>query len=178
MSFDMEERLHLAVRPTVELLERIAEGSSRRARWVLDAISRGFHEPGYSVARLKNALSVNDRNLTEFALEMGIAAGQLIIECRMEAAFRLFRDTLLTVDQIAYLVGYNSRRTFEVACRRWCGLPPAELRARLRRGWPRLSALPEEVFSWHFAVRYERGEVSDAERGRVADLIREIQGLS
>lgn len=178
MSLDMEETLRLAVQPTVEKLERIARGSSRMARWVLGAIARGFYEPGYTLSRLKAALTINDRNLKEVTIEIGIASGQLITECRMEAAFRLLRDTLLTVDEVAFLVGYNSRRSFELACRRWCGLPPAELRTCVRREWPRLSSMPEDVFSWHFAVRHERGELSSADLALVAERIRELQGVS
>lgn len=172
MTRDYEKLLLQAVRPTLEMLERMAKRVSLGVGPVLLTIGQEFHQPGYKV---RNS-GFSKRTLRPFRGEVGVPPGRLIRECKMESAFRFFLNTLLTVEEVALLIGYDSHRSLERNCLNWCGLTPADLRRSLRRVKTDLRSLPDDVFSWYYWHRYSRQELSDDELDPVVAFLETLIG--
>jgi AraC-like DNA-binding protein len=72
---------------------------------------------GMSVRSLRRHLSVN-----------GVTYQELLDQVRSDLALDYLRNSLLTVEQIAQLVGYGEAASFRKAFRRWTGKAPGEFR--------------------------------------------------
>src|SRR4030095_6081041 len=60
--------------------------------------------------------------------EEGTSFRNLVDELRMEVAVKYLRDTELTVDDIAYSLGFSEATNFRRAFRRWTSRSPREFR--------------------------------------------------
>jgi AraC-like DNA-binding protein len=74
--------------------------------------------------------------------EQGTTLRALLQEVRQDHALRYLRQQDVSIDEIAYLVGYDDSTAFHKAFRKWTGATPAELRARMR---PNLGANTDKV---------------------------------
>ena len=171
-----EELLCAAAAATRERLAELTAGRSLTTRAALVQIRRHFYDPGYQVTDVKRKLGVSSWFLTTFRIELGITPWRLIQECRMETAATLLRRTSLPVDEISFLVGYEATVSFQRLCKRWCGLPPSQLRCWLRRTKDRSAALPADVLSWRFWQRQERRELAAEELRAVVDALEALYG--
>ena len=61
-------------------------------------------------------------------LEEGVSFQQTLNDTRKEIAISYVRDTLLTLGEIAYLLGFGSPTAFQRAFKRWAGIAPGQLR--------------------------------------------------
>ena len=138
---------------------------------MLIEISKKFATPKYTVGKLKKKLGVNFAHLCRFRAAVGLTPGRLIRECRMETGLRLLRDSLLGVEEIAILIGYDSKRALQRLCHRWCGLTPSVLRRSLRRVKHELVQLPDDVFSWYFWEQYHYNVLGDDELRPVIEYL-------
>jgi AraC-like DNA-binding protein len=57
----------------------------------------------------------------------------LLEEARREVAVRLLGEQRLSIDEVAYHLGYAQPSSFQRAFKRWTGMPPATFRARCGR---------------------------------------------
>lgn len=175
MARNLEDLLLQAARPTVEMIERMVHRVSRGVRPILLTISQEFWQPGYKVDVLLQS-GISKRSLRPFHAEVGVPPGRLIRECRMESALRFFLETLLTVEEIALLIGYDSHRSLERNSLSWCGLTPADLRTSLRGVRTDLRGLPDDVFSWYYWYRYSRQELGADELDPVVAYLETLIG--
>ena len=171
MKDPLEIQLEEAARPSRKILDQLSRGTSRTVKAMLSEIGKNFFRPRYSVGELKKKLRLNFRHVRRFRAATGVSPSRLIRECRMEAGMRLLRDSLLTVEEIAILIGYDSERSLERLCLRWCGLTPSRLRTQMRRFKTELVALPEDVFSWYFWELYRCHGLSDVELAPVIEYL-------
>jgi AraC-like DNA-binding protein len=75
-------------------------------------------------------LHMTTRTLRRKLDEEGTAFRKLMDELRMEVAVKYLRDTELTVDDIAYSLGFSEAAIFRRAFRRWTSRSPREFRDR------------------------------------------------
>ena len=81
------------------------------------------------VARLLSMLDDLKRSNVQVLLgDAGIGKSALLDELRMEVAVKYLRDTELTVDDIAYSLGFSEATNFRRAFRRWTSRSPREFR--------------------------------------------------
>ena len=72
--------------------------------------------------------------------ENGVTYQTLLDQVRRDLAVDYLRNSLLTVEQIAELVGYGEAASFRKALRRWTGKAPGEFRGRDARSGSPLAA--------------------------------------
>lgn len=79
------------------------------------------------------ALATSERSLHRRLAEEGTSFGALLDECRASLARRYLADPHLSIDEIAFLLGYSEASTFQRAFRRWTGEAPGAFRRSLAR---------------------------------------------
>jgi len=79
-------------------------------------------------------LHLTARTLRRKLDEENTSFRKLVDELRMQVAIKYLRDTELTIDDIAYSLGFSEATVFRRAFRRWTGGGPREFRGRDRSG--------------------------------------------
>ncbi len=109
------------------LLAQVADGP-------LDKIRAAIAELGqrsvYGAAPLAKTMGMSVRSLQRYAKTNGGSVRELIEHAREANASTLLADETLSVDEVAFLVGYSDDRAFRRAFQRWTGLSPRAFRAR------------------------------------------------
>ncbi|AFY37723.1 transcriptional regulator, AraC family [[Leptolyngbya] sp. PCC 7376] len=85
----------------------------------------------YSADGLAKKMNVSLRVLQRRAQEHGTTIQRLLETTREENAKELLGDRQLSVEEIAYLVGYSENRSFRRAFKRWTGKSPSQYRKAL-----------------------------------------------
>jgi AraC-like DNA-binding protein len=125
------------------ILRRVLEGQA-------EAMSPGQPTPGgialevrrALVARLPRAeteietiardLRMSTRTLQRRLSSAGLSYQELLDRARRENAEKCIANSLLSISEVAYLVGYSEPAAFHRAFRRWTGLTPQAFRQRAR----------------------------------------------
>lgn len=81
--------------------------------------------------QVAKALASSERTLHRRLSEEGTSFVALLDECRELLARRYLGDPSLTLDEIAFLLGYSEASTFQRAFRRWTGVAPGAFRRSL-----------------------------------------------
>ncbi len=80
---------------------------------------------------LAQHLFMSQRNVNRTVNELfGVPVSVMLLNQRMNCAWKYLTDTSLTVDKIAGLTGYNSYNTFYRAFRKYYGFSPEKLRIK------------------------------------------------
>jgi AraC-like DNA-binding protein len=79
-----------------------------------------------SLARLAAELGVGERALQRKLAEHGLTFTDLVQKVREEVAVRSLEGGALSVQELAYELGFNSTAAFSRAFRRWRGVAPSE----------------------------------------------------
>jgi AraC-like DNA-binding protein len=87
--------------------------------------------PALDRATLATLLGLHPRSLNRRLRAEGTTFAALLDECRYAIARELLRDTHLLVQDVAFLLGYAERASFDHAFRRWSGMAPKTWRALL-----------------------------------------------
>ncbi|ATB39744.1 AraC family transcriptional regulator [Cystobacter fuscus] len=116
-------------RHAAALLERVPgeEPLAHRVRGLLREELRGG-DP--SQERIARGLALGTRTLQRRLKDEGVAFNDLLDELRRELCLMHLKDQSLSVQQVAFLLGYAEPSGFYRAFRRWTGTTPQELRAR------------------------------------------------
>ena len=125
--------LHRLVRRHAdELLARVPSDQDLlvRARTLLPVLLR---EPSLSLAQLAEQLGVGERTLQRKLADHGITYKELLDKTREEHAMRSLESGAISVQELAYELGFSSTAAFSRAFRRWRGVSPSEWQARSRR---------------------------------------------
>ena len=77
-----------------------------------------------SAERLAAALEMHPKTLTRRLRTEGTTFRGLLDELRLQLAERYLRQPDLSVEEVAFLLGYSERSAFHRAYRRWTGRPP------------------------------------------------------
>jgi AraC-like DNA-binding protein len=96
-----------------------------------------------SLADIAGQLGVSVRTLRRRLTDRGTAYRQIVDDLRGEVAIKYLRDTDMTVEDIAFVLGFNDAATFRRAFRRWTSATPQQSRqaggpntAAPAEGWP------------------------------------------
>ena len=98
------------------------------------AVGRIATRGEYGVEGLARELGVGVRTLQRRASELGLSPRALLAEAREANARALLADTALSVEEVAYLLGYSTGAAFHRAFRRWTGQSPSDWRRGLGGG--------------------------------------------
>ncbi|MFT5681639.1 MAG: AraC-like DNA-binding protein [Myxococcota bacterium] len=109
------------------LLARIKDEPLDRVRAQLAMLA---HCSDYSAESLAQRMGMSVRTLQRFTAKHGASLRSLIEEVREANARRLLSDERLSVDEVAFLLGYSDDRAFRRAFKRWTGATPAGFRAQ------------------------------------------------
>ena len=85
--------------------------------------------PALDRTAVATLLTMHPRTLNRRLRTEGTCFAVLLNECRYDIARELLRDTRLPVQDIAILLGYAERASFDHAFRRWSGMTPTIWRA-------------------------------------------------
>jgi len=86
----------------------------------------------YRAATVARALGVSVRTLQRRIGAQGTTFRRLVDEARLVAARDLLDDERMSIDEVAFLLGYSELRAFNRAFVRWTGVTPAQHRRRMR----------------------------------------------
>jgi AraC-like DNA-binding protein len=75
-------------------------------------------------------LGMSVRSLRRHLNEQGVTYQELLDQVRRDLAADYLRNSRLTIEQIAQLVGYGEAASFRKAFRRWTGKAPGEVRSQ------------------------------------------------
>ena len=119
----------LVLRHADELLARVPSDQDLlvRARTLLPVLLK---DPALSLAGLAEQLGVGERTLQRKLADHGITYKTLVQQTREEVAMRGLESGALSVQELAYELGFASTAAFSRAFRRWRGVAPSEWRAR------------------------------------------------
>jgi AraC-like DNA-binding protein len=109
----------------LSVLPQTDSWSDRIRRTAAEELGRGT-APVEQVAR---RLGLSVRSLQRRLAEEGTSYTELLDGIRHELAVRYFRDSRLSIAQIALLLGYAETSSFDRSFRRWCGMSPSDYRA-------------------------------------------------
>jgi AraC-like DNA-binding protein len=108
-----------------ELLARVPSDQDLlvRARTLLPMLLK---DPDQSLERLAEQLGVGERTLQRKLAEHGITYKHLLDTTREEHAMRTLETGAVSVQELAYELGFSSTAAFSRAFRRWRGMSPSE----------------------------------------------------
>ncbi len=148
-----------------ETLQRIRADHDRvswKIKPLLKYIEQHLFDPDLNLNRLRRALDIRTNALMSvFRREVGLPPKAYIVDCRMEVATRLLRDTDLRVWQIGDLIGYSALPVFSQAFTGWSGLPPTKFRERSRS--PEAQTCPDRWQTSSFLRKVLSGEAEEEE---------------
>ena len=81
-------------------------------------------------ATMARALNLSQRSLQRKLSERGTTFRQVVDDTRKQLAQQYLKDSMLSVSEIAYLLGFAEVSSFSRAFRRWTGQPPRGLPGR------------------------------------------------
>ncbi|WP_337270010.1 AraC family transcriptional regulator [Oryzifoliimicrobium ureilyticus] len=90
-----------------------------------------------SIARVAKALGMSERTLRRRLAEASVSFQGLLDELRKKKALELLSNPHMSVEQIAFAVGFTDPHNFRRAFRRWTGTTPGVLRSDIMRIWPK-----------------------------------------
>ncbi|MCB9759786.1 MAG: AraC family transcriptional regulator ligand-binding domain-containing protein [Alphaproteobacteria bacterium] len=109
--------------------ERLAaRAESNEMSRVRESIARNAERSEYGAEPLARRLGMSLRSLQRLTRAHGTSVRALLEEAREANARQLLSDPRLSVEEIAFLLGYAEDRAFRRAFKRWTGHTPAQLR--------------------------------------------------
>lgn len=93
-------------------------------------IAKLAHQAEYSAETLASEMGMSLRSLQRFTRKHGASVKDLIDGQRQANSCRLLGDRRISVDQVAFLVGYSDESAFRRAFQRWTGESPRRFRER------------------------------------------------
>ncbi len=112
-----------------EKLLKSLEGSTTTRGGVEALLMPTLHTGGASAAMISDRLGVSRQTLFRKLKAEGVTFEKVLDELRRQLALHYLSDGKVSVNEIAYLVGFSDRTAFSRAFKRWTGSSP-----RARRG--------------------------------------------
>ncbi|WP_377293336.1 AraC family transcriptional regulator [Rhizobium sp. SG2393] len=122
-----------------QLLEFLAYSGARKreASEIIESVERVFRqklqERNHSAAKVARELGMSERTLRRRLAESGVSFQSLLERSRKHRAMELLANPHMSVEQIAYAVGFTDPHNFRRAFRRWTGTTPREVRAEISK---------------------------------------------
>lgn len=111
-----------------EYLDRLDDaGISHKIR---ELIVRRLPDGDPMRGEIANAMCMSERTLQRRLQEEGTSFHQLVDDTRRDLAHQYLKRPRLTLEQVAYLLGFTDQSTFCRACKRWFNMSPGQYRIR------------------------------------------------
>lgn len=110
----------------------LAAGGGAWLEDVRAAIATNAQRGDYRAEALADRLGMSVRTLQRKLKREGHHAAALLDAAREANARALLGDRRLTIEEVAFLLGYSSARAFRRACQRWTGAVPGAYRESLQ----------------------------------------------
>lgn len=125
-----------------QLLEFLAYSRqrSRVAVEIIEAVERVLRQKLKERSHLTDVakeLGMSERSLRRRLAESGVSFQVLLDGIRKARALELLANPAMTVEQIAYAVGFTDPHNFRRAFRRWTGATPGAMRDDVAAVWPK-----------------------------------------
>ncbi|MUZ75577.1 helix-turn-helix domain-containing protein [Agrobacterium vitis] len=119
-----------------QLLEFMAynRARSREAAEIIESVERVLRQKLHSrthISKVARALGMSERTLRRRLAESGVSFQSLLDDLRKNRTLELLGNRNMSVEQIAFAVGFSDPHNFRRAFRRWTGTTPGALRADL-----------------------------------------------
>lgn len=98
------------------------------------AITRCAQKGVYSAQAVARELGMSLRSLQRLTLAQQTTVHALLDEARLASASQLLTDQTLSVDEIAFIIGFSDESAFRRAFTRWAGVTPSRWRHTQRSG--------------------------------------------
>lgn len=125
-----------------QLLEFISYNRARlrEAAEITESVERALRQnlnERSNITKIACELGVGQRTLRRRLAESGVSFQALLDAVRKNRALELLANPQMSVEQIAFIVGFSDPHNFRRAFRRWTGTTPGLLRADMSETWPR-----------------------------------------
>ncbi|MCP4004352.1 MAG: AraC family transcriptional regulator [bacterium] len=130
----LEARLKFSNQEMAEICRHQCErlhAAKDQGNLVLQIREKLLETPGHfpAMADVAAALGMSVRSLRRHLSADGVTYQELFDQVRRDLALDYLKNSFLTVEQIAQLVGYGEAANFRKAFRRWTGKAPGEFRS-------------------------------------------------
>ncbi|HBF31065.1 AraC family transcriptional regulator [Rhizobium sp.] len=124
-----------------QLLEFMAynRARSREAAEITESVERVLRQKlqeRINIAKVARALGMSERTLRRRLAESEVSFQELLDGLRKNRALELLGNPRVSVEQIAFTVGFTDPHNFRRAFRRWTGTTPSAMRADMSMIWP------------------------------------------
>jgi AraC-like DNA-binding protein len=89
------------------------------------------------VGEIARELCMSERTLRRRLADCGVSFQAMLDQLRKNRALELLANPQLSVEQIAFAVGFTDPHNFRRAFRRWTGKTPGTLRGEIQENWPK-----------------------------------------
>jgi AraC-like DNA-binding protein len=125
-----------------QLLEFLAfnRARSREAAEIIESVERVLRprlEASCPISRVARELGMSERTLRRRLAESGVAFQGVLDGLKKNRALELLANPQMSVEQIAFAVGFTDPHNFRRAFRRWTGSTPGALRKDMSAVWPK-----------------------------------------
>lgn len=125
-----------------QLLEFLAfnRARSREAAEIIESVERVLRpklDDHFPIARVARELGMSERTLRRRLAESGVSFQGVLDGLKKNRALELLANPQISVEQIAFAVGFTDPHNFRRAFRRWTGSTPGALRKDLSAIWPK-----------------------------------------
>ncbi|BCG96565.1 AraC family transcriptional regulator [Mesorhizobium sp. 131-2-1] len=125
-----------------QILEFLAynRARTREAAEIIASVERVLRQKLHGrnhISQVARALGMSERTLRRRLAESGVSFQSLLDGLRKNRALELLANQNMSVEQIAFAVGFSDPHNFRRAFRRWTGATPGALRADLSTVWPK-----------------------------------------
>lgn len=112
-------------RPTLEAVSAAAAAAPQALQPLFGKIRESLFDADFTVAALQRELGLTDDVLwVDFHRVTGMSVARYVQHARLETAARLLRNTPLSAESVAWLVGYSDARALRRAFKKWSGYGP------------------------------------------------------
>jgi AraC-like DNA-binding protein len=124
-----------------QLLEFLAYNRtrSREAAEITESVERVLRQKlqeRINIAKVARALGMSERTLRRRLAESDVSFQGLLDGSRKNRALELLSNPQISIEQIAFAVGFTDPHNFRRAFRRWTGTTPSAMRADMSKVWP------------------------------------------
>ncbi|PYB69809.1 MULTISPECIES: AraC family transcriptional regulator [Rhizobium] len=112
---------------------------SREAAEITESVERVLRQKlqeRISISKIAKALGMSERTLRRRLAESSVSFQGLLDDLRKNRALELLANPHMSVEQIAFNVGFTDPHNFRRAFRRWTGTTPGALRNDVSSIWP------------------------------------------
>jgi AraC-like DNA-binding protein len=89
-----------------------------------------------TLGEIARQLCLSERTLRRRLTDHGVSFQSLLDDQRRNRALELLGNSKMSIEQVAYAVGFSDAHNFRRAFRRWTGSAPSDIRAAAAEIWP------------------------------------------